>query len=259
MGTTYVPTPILSGFRDTDAFDTELTAIRDELENMVNRQGTSPNAMAVDLDIGTNQLLNVDLGVLGTDGVNLTQVNTIATSIATSIATTILGGGAPSTTGDPITINYAEAVGSQGTGTRTVFDLTALFGITGFTGLSVFVDGVSQQPSTYTISSDTTVTFSESLDTSTDILFVYGDISPVPVFNNVSATLAESVTVATAGLTVATAPTYVIGQNQLIVSIDGLLQSITQGDYAETSTTSITLDEAMVGGEVIVVREITGA
>jgi hypothetical protein len=90
-------------------------------------------------------------------------------------------------------------------------------------------------------------------------MFIYGDLSPTPVFSNVSATLEEVVGVASAGQTVFTAPTYVIAANQLLVSIDGLLQSLTQGDYVETSTTSITLDEAMVGGEVIVVREITGA
>ena len=74
-----------------------------------------------------------------------------------------------------------------------------------------------------------------------------------------SVPLNEVVATATAGQTVFTAPTYIIGNNSLIVTIDGLMQSITNADYAETTTTSITLDTAMVGGEEIVVRNITGA
>lgn len=258
MGTTYVPTPIQSGFRDTDAFDTELTNIKNELNNMVNRQGTAPNAMAADLDMGTNQLLNVVAGVAGTDGVNLTQVQTVATSIAN----TIFNAGTPvnQTTGDPITINFGLATGSQGVATRTEFDLDTLFGVTSFIGLTVVCNGVVQIPTqSYNVTATTLVTFTESLDPDTDIMFVYGDLTPTPVFSNVGVTLNDAVSVATAGQTVFTAPTYVIGQKKLLVTIDGLVQSLTNGDYTETSTTSITLDEAMVGGEVIVVLELSGA
>jgi archaellum component FlaG (FlaF/FlaG flagellin family) len=172
----------------------------------------------------------------------------------------LLGEGTPTSTGDPITINFIEVNGSQGTMTRTVYDLNTLSSglINQFTGLTVFLDGVIQEPSTYIISDTTTVTFSESLENSTQLLFIYGDISPTPVFNNVNATLTETATVASAGQTVFTAPTYILGANQLMVTIDGLLQSITQGNYTETTTTTLTLDEAMVGGEDIVVRNITG-
>lgn len=261
MGSNYTPTNLLSGFMSQQELNDEFEKIRQDLVDKVDRTGVSPNAMAADLDIGTNQLLNVDFGILGTDGVNLLQVQQTATSIATSIFNNLIGGGGQSTTGDPITINFLEAVGSQGTMTRTVFDLNSLSGglITQFTGLSIFINGVFQQPSTYTISDVTTVTFSESLENDTNIIFIYGDISPTPVFNNVNATLNETAAVATAGQTVFTAPTYVIGQNQLMVSIDGLLQSLTQSNYSETTTTSITLSEAMVGGENVVIRNITGA
>lgn len=258
MGTTYVPTPIQSGFRDTDAFDTELSAIAAELGNKVDRFGVLPNAMAADLDMGTNQLLNVVAGVAGTDGVNLTQVQTVATSIANTIFNT----GTPTnqTTGDPITINFALATGSQGVATRTEFDLNVLFSVTSFIGLTVVANGVIQIPTqSYNVTADTLVTFTESMDPDTDIMFIFGDLTPTPVFSNVGVTLNDSVSIATAGQTVFTAPTYVIGQKKLLVTIDGLFQSLTNGDYTETSTTSITLDEAMVGGEVVVVLELSGA
>jgi hypothetical protein len=259
MGTTYVPTPVGSGFRQESFWDTELSAIASELANKVDRNGVAPNAMAAELDMGTHKLLNVVEGVAGTDGVNVTQLTNVATSIATSI---LSGGGAGQgqTTGDPITFNFGLAVGSQGTGTRTVFDLNVLFGVTSFLGLTVVVNGVVQTPGlAYTISDETTVTFTESLNTDSDIMFIYGDLSPTPVFTNVNATLVETTATATPGQTVFTAPTYVIAADRLMVHIDGLMQSVGFGDYTETSTTSITLDEPMVGGERVVIREITGS
>ena len=256
MGTTYVPNPIQSGFRDTDAFDTQLTQIANELGNMLNRTGTAPNAMAVELDVGTFRMLNVGTGINGPDGVNLAQVNNIATAAAAAAVSA--GGGVGTTTGDPITFNFGIAVGSQGTMTRTVFDLEALFGVTSFLGLTVIVNGVVQIPTLSYNTVDQTVTFTESLNADSDIMFIFGDLSPTPVFSNISATLVESTATATAGQTVFTAPTYIIGQEKLMVHIDGLMQSLGFGDYTETTTTSITLDEAMVGGEKIVIREISG-
>ena len=258
MGTTFNPATLGSGFRDTDLFNQIFADIKTELANKVDRDGVSPNAMAADFDMGDNQILNVEAGVLGTDGVNLSQVQNLATSIASTIATSILGGGTSSTSGDPITFNYGTAVGSEGAATRTEFDLNTLFGVTTFTGLTVVVNGVVQHPSAYSVTDDTLVTFSESLDTDTDIMFIYGDLSPIPVFSNAKATLDEVSATATVGQTVFTAPTYTVGANQLMVHIDGVMQSLDNGDYTETSTTSITLDEAMAGGELISVRNITG-
>jgi hypothetical protein len=257
MGSNYTPSDVGSGFQSKDNVNAELEKIRLDLVDKVDRNGVLPNAMAADLDIGTNQLLNVEAGVLGTDGVNLTQVQNTATSIATSIFNAG-GAGQGQTTGDPITFNYGEATGSQGTLTRTQFDLNALFGVTEMLGLTVIVDGVFQAPSSYTVSDVTTVTFSESLEASTGIVFIYGDLSPTPIFSNANATLNETAVVATAGQTVFTAPTYVIGQKQLMVHIGGIMQSLALGDYTETTTTSITLDEAMAGGERVVILNITG-
>ena len=258
MGTNFNPDPLNSGFRDTDRWDQILSDISDELANKVDRTGLAPNAMAADLDIGSNTLLNVGTGVNGTDGVNLNQVTNIATIIANNIVSSAVAGGTSNTSGDPITFNYGLAVGSQGAATRTEFDLATLFGVVSFTGLTVVVDGVVQIPSAYTVTNDTLVTFSESLDPATSIMFIYGDLSPTPVFSNVSATLNETTATATAGQTVFTAPTYIIGMNHLLVNIDGVTQSLGFGDYAETTTTSITFDEAMAGGERVQIINITG-
>ncbi len=258
MGSAYEPNDTGSGFQSQVLINAELAKIKTDLVLKVDRTGVLPNDMEADLDIGTNQILNVLEGILGTDGVNLNQVINLATSIATSIFAT--GGvGQSQTSGDPITFNFGLATGSQGTDNRTVFDLEALFGVTSFLGLTVIIEGVVQVPTAYTVTDDTTVTLSESVENNTGLFFIFGDLSPTPVFSNVSASLNEVAATATAGQTLFTAPTYIIGKNQLIVTIDGLMQSITNADYAETSTTSITTDESMVGGEEIVIRNITGA
>lgn len=258
MGTNFNPTVIQSGFRDTDKWNEILADIRQDLEDKVDRNGVSPNAMAFEFDLGSFRGLNFGTGIQGTDAVNLNQVTQVATSIAQTIVESAVAGGSSNTSGDPITFNFGLAVGSQGAATRTEFDLNTLFGVVSFTGLTVILNGVVQIPSAYTVTNTTLVTFSESLDPDTDCMFIYGDLSPTPVFSNVSATLNETTAVASAGQTVFTAPTYVIGDKQLMPHIDGVYQSLAFGDYAETSTTSITFDEAMAGGERIVILNITG-
>ena len=257
MGSGYEPNDIGSGFQSQVNINDELAKIKTDLVKKVDRTGVLPNDMEADLDVGTNQLLNVEEGTLGTHGVNLNQVTNLATSIATSIFASG-GAGQSQSSGDPITFNFGIAVGSQGTMTRTVFDLNALFGTTSFLGLTVVINGVVQIPTAYTVTDQTTVTLSESVENATDLLFIFGDLSPTPVFSNVSATLNEATSTATAGQTVFTAPTFIIGLNQIMVHIDGVMQSLGFGDYTETTTTSITLDTAMAGGERVVVRNITG-
>ena len=260
MGSNYTPNPVGSGFQSEVNINAELEKIRLDLVDKVDREGVLPNAMNADFDMGTNRMLNVEEGVLGTDGVNLNQVINTATNIAQNVVNNS-GSGGGNTTGDPITFNYFVAAGSQGLNNRTEFDLNTLTGglVTEFNGLTVVINGVIQTPNAYTVTNDTLITLDESVENDTELMFIYGDLSPTPVFANVNATLDEVASVATAGQTVFTAPTYVIGLNQLMVHIDGVMQSLQFGDYTETSTTSVTLDVAMAGGERITIRNISGA
>jgi len=178
MGTTFNPTNVQSGFRDTDRWNQILADLKTDLENKVDRNGVSPNAMAADLDLGSNNLLNVAEGTAGTDGVNLSQVTNLATNIANTILSST--GGTGGTGADPITINYGTAIGSQGATNRTVFDLASLLGTSSFSGITVIVNGVVQIPGQSYSVSGTTVTFTESLDADTDVFFIYGDLSPSP-------------------------------------------------------------------------------
>ena len=182
MGTDYTPNPVGSGFQTEVNINAELDAIRDALEASVSRNGTLPNAMAADFDMGTNQILNVEEGVLGTDGVNLNQVINQATIIANNTVSAAISGGVGTGNGDPLTINYFVAAGSQGLNNRTEFDLNTLTGglVTTFTGITIFVNGVFQAPSAYSVTDETLITFSESLEPDSQIVFIYGDVSPTP-------------------------------------------------------------------------------
>jgi hypothetical protein len=182
MGTSFNPQTVQSGFRDEALINQILADIRDDLENKVDRNGVLPNAMNADLDMGSNRLLNVAQGVIGTDGVNLNQVQNLATAIAQTIVSAG-GSGQGQTTGDPITFNFGIASGSQGATNRTVFDLNTLFGVSSFLGLTVVVNGVVQIPAMAYSVNGTVVTFTESLNTDSDILFIYGDLSPMPTVN----------------------------------------------------------------------------
>jgi hypothetical protein len=185
MGTTYTPASILSGYASTDLLNAQLALISAELGNKVDRNGVAPNQMAADFDMNSHRILNLSQGVLGTDGVNLSQVQNIATS-----AVAAAGGAFSVNSSAPLTFNYGVATGSQGTVSNTTFNLTTLFGVTSFTGLTVIVNGVVQMPGLgYTVPSATTVVFSESLLSDSDIMFIYGDLSPTPVLPNILANI----------------------------------------------------------------------
>lgn len=175
MGTGYTPTAVQSGFQSNDLFNSELSAIRTDLEEKVDRTGRTPNDMEADFDMGDNQILNVDDGVLLSDGVNLGQVqNLINTAV----------GGATTDPSDP-TFNFQVALGSQGLNNRTEFDLNTLFGVTSFNAINVYVNGVIQIPGLAYSVSGTLVTFTESLDTDSNILFIFADLSLVPALPNI--------------------------------------------------------------------------
>jgi len=185
MGTTYNPQAVLSGFQSTELLNDQFTLVAAELAKKVDRYGVAPNQMQFELDMNSHRILNVSQGVLGTDGVNLSQVQNVANS-----AIAAAGGFVNPSNSAPLTFNFGIATGSQGTVSNTTFNLTTLFGVTAFTGLTVIVNGVVQFPGlAYSVTAITTVVFSESLLADTDIMFIYGDLSPTPVLPNILADL----------------------------------------------------------------------
>jgi len=181
VGTTYTPQVILAGFRSTDIISDELARISADLDAKVDRNGVTPNQMNADFDMNSNRILNLADGVLGSDAINLAQATNLIVAVSGS-------GGGPPTSSNPLTFNYGVATGSQGTVSFTTFNLTTLFAVTSFNGLTVIVNGVVQIPGlAYSVTAPTTVVFTESLLAATDIMFIFGDLSPTPVLPNILA------------------------------------------------------------------------
>lgn len=68
------------------------TAIETALENTLSRDGTGPNAMQADIDLGDHRLLNVADPSSDADGVNLRSVRGLVNQFAGEIAETIVMG-----------------------------------------------------------------------------------------------------------------------------------------------------------------------
>lgn len=60
-------TTVATGYQATDTINDNFTALRDGFDNTISRDGSTPNAMAADLDMGGNDLLNV--GTLQVDSI----------------------------------------------------------------------------------------------------------------------------------------------------------------------------------------------
>lgn len=67
-------TDIVSGYAVVSAYNDNNTAIETALENTLSRDGTAPNAMAANLDMGNNLIRNLADGSLSADAVNLRQL-----------------------------------------------------------------------------------------------------------------------------------------------------------------------------------------
>lgn len=129
-----------SRYGSIDALNDNFDAIEAAIENTLSLDGTSPNEMEADLDLNGNDLLNV--GEVNTASLRL---NGVAVS--------------PST----ITYNGVVKETQVATSGQTVFNLSTISYAPLTNNMSVYVDGVYQNPSRYTETSSTRVTFSEGL------------------------------------------------------------------------------------------------
>lgn len=70
-------TTISSGYYSTETLTSNFEAIQAFFDNVVSRDGSSPNTMLGDLDMNSNDIINVgaiDVGTLTIDGVDVTSV-----------------------------------------------------------------------------------------------------------------------------------------------------------------------------------------
>lgn len=69
---------LLSGFLSTSQHNANMEKIEDAFENTLSRDGSSPNAMQANLDMGSNRLINVGAPVEPNDAVRLQDITDIA-------------------------------------------------------------------------------------------------------------------------------------------------------------------------------------
>jgi len=150
-----VLTDIQSGFGTTDTINANNTALKDWADNVVVRDGSSPNDMQADFDLGGNKLLNVARGTIATDGVNFSQLTDTITAAST---------------GD-LNFNGFTVVSFTATALQTDFDLSAYEWTPGLNQLMVYDNGVYVPPSEYTENANQTVVFNTPRDLNDVITF----------------------------------------------------------------------------------------
>jgi len=146
-----------SRYGSIDALNDNFDAIETAFENTLSRDGTGPNNMESDLDMDSNDIINV--GDLSVGSLRV--------------------GGVPVSPG---TINYTGQVKETivATAGQTVFNLTSVSYSPLTNNLSVYVDGVYQNPNRYTETSSTRVTLSEGVHEGAIVDFVVLSLTDLP-------------------------------------------------------------------------------
>lgn len=180
-------TTLTSGFNSTTTLNNNFTALRNAFDNTLSLDGSTPNAMNADLDMNSNDILNVgeiDVQALTVDGVALYPGNAqLATTYATQSYT--------------------------GNGSTTVYSMGFNPGVKA--NVNVYIDGVHQNQDAFNISG-TSLTFTaapplnsaieikvpvnvNSLVNTDSSSIVYSQGATGTVTTNVKAKLQESVSV----------------------------------------------------------------
>ena len=130
-------TTLSSGFNSTTTLNNNFTALRNAFDNTLSLDGSTPNAMNADFDMNGNNILNANS--IETDGLSINGVQVGSSELTPTTA-----------------LFNTEHTGN---GSTTTFSMTYNPGVEFNT--YVFVDGVYQNKSTYSISG-TNVIFSEA-------------------------------------------------------------------------------------------------
>ena len=240
---------ITSGFGSVTKFISNFTNITNEFNNKVlyrvNPSGEA-NQMENEIDMNDNYIINVKDAVNAGDAVNLRTAGALLTS----------GGN-----GTVMSYNYTKAqLVANGNYSSNTFDLSsAPYNVTSFVGVSVFINGVLQQPISAYNATGTNIILSEDIEEEDLVSVFIGQLLPEPTINT---TLSKSVGNFTAGggetlvdIQTLAGITYTAGNNELFVFVDGVYKHIGI-DYTETSTTEITFLSALSVGEVVTIKRI---
>jgi hypothetical protein len=140
MGTTYVPEAVGSGVQTTTTLNDNFTNIQTALAASLSRDGTAPNSMSADLDMGSNDILNASSVSATSLVLNGTAVSVVGDLVGSDLTgSTVTSSTGTQTIEDALDDRVTEgAVGSESittdTGTQTVIDALNARAIAGSVG-----------------------------------------------------------------------------------------------------------------------------
>ena len=139
----YTKTSLGSNYASKQQIDSNLDDIKTAIDDTLSRKGDSPNSMEADLDMNSNQILNLPDAVLPQEPITLSQFN--AQSVGTKTTQTL----------------KQKHVATAG---QTVFATPAY--VIGSNNLSVYINGVRQDGAAYSETSTTSITLTEGAELS---------------------------------------------------------------------------------------------
>ena len=146
-----------SRYGSIDALNANSDLIEAAFENTLSRDGTGPNNMESDLDMDSNNIINLADGVNNTDAVNLRQVNGLIQSA-----------------NDGNIVKLREV--ATATAGQTVFNLSGLTYTPASNNLSIFINGIKQRlTSAYVETDNNTITFTEAVPVTAVVEFIVND------------------------------------------------------------------------------------
>lgn len=146
---------ITTGHGTTTKLNANFDAIEQAFDNTLSRDGSSPNAMEADLDMNSNQILNLPDATTSSEPLTLRQYLAGATG----------------------TVNGFRKETQIATAGQTVFTANTVQWVPGVDNLVVFLDGVMQGSGNYSITSSTQITFSTGVPLNTRVDFLVMNIA----------------------------------------------------------------------------------
>lgn len=146
-----------SRYGSIDALNDNSNLIEAALENTLSRDGTGPNNMESDLDMDSNNIINLADGINNTDAVTVKQLNGGLQGIASG------------------NIVKLREIATATTG-QTIFNLSGLTYTPASNNLSVYIQGIKQRlTSAYVETDNNTITFTEAVPVNAVVEFIVND------------------------------------------------------------------------------------
>lgn len=143
MALTFTPESVGGGFTGTDNVQANFQNLATLLQDCLSRSGSAPNTMSSTLDMNSNRIINLPNATGSTEPVTKGQFDAASGSLT------------------PIGFQVEKLTGTVG---QTVFNFASINYSVGANTLIVFINGIYQDPSSYTETDSDTVTLSEGVE-----------------------------------------------------------------------------------------------